>query len=283
MITLSALAVFPVKSLRGVPVAAAQVEPWGLRGDRRFVVLDPAGRFITQRECHAMVLVDAGPDADGGVTLSMAGHATLRVAVPDADAPVLRARVWRDEVPARDAGDAAASWLSAAIATPCRLAYLADPAHDRMLAAAYAANGAESVSFADAFPVLLTGTASLDDLNTRLPAPVPMLRFRPNLVVRGAPAWAEDGWRRLRIGGVIFRVAKPCDRCVMTSIDPETGLRPDPVEPIRTLGTFRRDRRGGVMFGQNLVPENTGTIRAGDTVEILQSGAPNVQLAQDGA
>ena len=133
-----------------------------------------------------------------------------------------------------------------------------------------------TVSFADGFPALLATRASLDDLNRRLAAPVPMARFRPNLVVEGADPWDEDRWRRLRIGDATFSVARPCQRCAVTTVDPLTGERPDPTEPLRTLATFRRDAGGGVMFGQNLLPETGGRLRVGDAVEILERGPPNV-------
>jgi uncharacterized protein YcbX len=127
------------------------------------------------------------------------------------------------------------------------------------------------VSFADGYPLLLTSQASLDALNARLAAPVEMLRFRPNLVVEGAEAWAEYRWTRLRIGGAAFRVVKPCDRCVVTTIDPRTGTQPEPDEPLRTLKQFPRDARGRVLFGQNLVPEICGAVRVGDGVEVVLS------------
>lgn len=279
---LSHLAVFPVKSLRGLACGEALVEPWGLAGDRRYAVVGPDGAIITQREMPAMALIQADITA-AGLLLSHAAGGALAVATPGPAAPALTLTLWRDEIAAADAGEGAAAFLTAVLGRPCRLAYLADTGA-RALNPAYARPGAaegaacETVSLADGFPVLLTTEASLADLNTRLPFPIPMLRFRPNLVVSGAAAWAEDGWRRIRIGAVVFRVAKPCDRCMMTTIDPETALRPNPVEPIRTLGRFRRDRRGGVMFGQNLVPENTGIVRVGDAVTVLEAGAPNVEL-----
>jgi len=273
MILLSEIRIFPVKSLRGAAHGQALVEQWGLAGDRRWLVTTPAGQFLTQREHPRMALITASVTAEG-LLLSAAGQAPVVVPAPGAGDVVVT--IWRDSVHARDAGEAAATFLSAALGLPCRLVHLADPAA-RKLRPDYA-KGEESVSFADAFPLLLTSQASLADLNARLAAPIPMLRFRPNVVATGVPAWAEDTWRRIRIGGVVFRVDKPCDRCVMTTIDPETATRPNPVEPIRTLGRFRRDARGGVMFGQNMVPESQGVIHVGDMIEVLEVGAPNVQL-----
>jgi uncharacterized protein YcbX len=133
----------------------------------------------------------------------------------------------------------------------------------------------ETVSFADGFPVLLTSLDSLDDLNTRLATPIRINRFRGNIVIAGAPPWAEDTWRLIRIGNVTFRIAKPCDRCIVTTVEQETATRPAPSEPLRTLGTFRRAGQG-VMFGQNLVPLTEGDVDLGDAVEILQQGRSNL-------
>lgn len=274
MVELAEIHIFPVKALRGGSVDAAGVAPWGLEGDRRWLVTDGAGRFLTQRE-HARMALIAARLVPGGVVLEAPGLGPLAVVEPHS--PLRAVQIWRDTVPAADAGEAAAAYLSQALGRACRLVFLADPSV-RKLREEYR-QGEECVSFADGFPVLVAGAASLADLNARLASPVPMLRFRPNLVIRGAPAWAEDGWRRIRIGSVVLRIDKPCDRCVVTTIDPATGLRPDPVEPIRTLGRFRRDARGGVMFGQNAVPESLGVVRVGDAVEVLEAGPPNVRLA----
>ena len=165
--------------------------------------------------------------------------------------------------------------MSEVLATPCRLVFLDDPGR-RKVAEAWR-QGKESVSFADGFPVLLTSLESLGDLNGRLARPVGINRFRGNIVVGGAVAWDEDFWGVVRVGGVRFRVAKACERCVVTTVEQETGTRPDKTEPLRTLATFRRDARG-VMFGQNLIPLGDGEIRVGDPVEVLERGASNVVL-----
>jgi uncharacterized protein YcbX len=273
------LLIYPVKSLGGDAHGAAQVEPTGLAGDRRWMVVDAAGRFMTQREHPGMALVQARLAGEALVLLAP-GMAELVVPIaPDGAARAVT--VWRDTVPARDAGDTAAAWLTAAIGRRCRLVHLADPAA-RKLRADFARDAREVVSFADGFPVLLASLASLADLNNRMARPVPMSRFRPNLVVADAPAWAEDSWRLVRIGTAVFRVAKPCDRCVMTTIDQRTGLQPDGLEPLRSLATFRRDQQGRIMFGQNLVPEQCGVITAGDAVEVIEAGPPNVALLTSG-
>jgi uncharacterized protein YcbX len=240
------------------------------------MVVDLNGRFLTQRELPRMGLLRA-VNAPGRLILSAPGTADLTAALT-ASAPVRHVQVWRDTVAAQDAGDEAAAWLSAALKQPCRLVHLAD-ATTRKLKPAYAAAAAESVSFADGFPLLLASQKSVDDLNARLTHAIPIARFRPNLVIANAPAWAEDSWRRIRIGTSTFRIAKPCDRCIITTLDPATATQPDGNEPLRTLATFRRDTTGGIMFGQNLVPETCNKIRIGDRVEILLTGPSNVTIA----
>jgi uncharacterized protein YcbX len=271
----TALHVFPVKSLRGTEQPTAMVQPCGLLGDRRWMVTDGAGRFMTQREHPRMALVQAALNGDT-LRLSRQDAPGLTVSGEDAGSPC-HVEVWRDGVAARDGGDAAASWLTEALGVPCRLVHLAD-AQARKLQPDFARHPGEAVSFADGFPLLLASASSLAEVNLRLDRQVPMLRFRPNVVIEGAPAWQEDRWRVIRIGQAVFRVAKPCDRCIMTTIDPQTGLRPDGNEPLRTLSKFRRDRTGRVMFGQNLVPEQCGGIAVGDAVEVLESGEPNVDI-----
>jgi uncharacterized protein YcbX len=272
-VALTGIATYPVKSLAGGAQTIAMVEPCGLEGDRRFMVVDAGGRFISQRECPRMALLHAALAA-GQLILSRAGAASMMIAGAT-DGAVCTVRVWRDAVTARDAGETAASWLSAALDLPCRLVYL-DAPFSRRIKARYASNQTECVSFADGFPLLLASESSLAEVNARLPDPVTMARFRPNLVIAGGPAWAEDTWRRIRIGEAVFRVAKPCDRCVITTLDPLTGLQPAGNEPLTTLAQFRRDGSGGIMFGQNLVPERCGAVRLGDRVEVLEAGPSNV-------
>jgi uncharacterized protein YcbX len=162
------------------------------------------------------------------------------------------------------AGPAADEWLSEAIGSPCRLVYMADPERARPVDPEYG-RAEDRVSFADGFPMLVTTQASLDDLNAQLEHPIPMNRFRPNLVVAGGEAWAEDRWRGLLVGDVMFRVAKECARCVVTTIDQRTAEKSPQSEPLRTLAKFRR-KDGNVMFGQNLVPDRRGILRIGDPV-----------------
>ncbi len=272
-VVVTALQCYPVKGLRGQPRHSVEVERCGFAGDRRWMVVDPDGRFMTQREQPAMarISVTATPD---GVILQSEAIAPLFVPRPADAAPTTSVTVWRSTVPAASADQAAADWLHTALGLPCRLVYMIDP-KARPVDPAFAEPD-DRVGFADGFPVLLTSEESLDDLNRRLGQPVPMHRFRPNLVVSGGGAWGEDRWRRIQIGPVVFRLPKPCSRCAVTSVDQQTGERPVPHEPLHTLGKFRRGP-GGVMFGQNMIPETAGCISLGDPITVLQVGEPNVQ------
>ncbi|MDK1474749.1 MOSC domain-containing protein [Streptomyces sp. 549] len=267
---LSALHVYPVKGVRGTSPGEAEVQPWGLAADRRWMVVDADHRQVTQREQPRLALAAAEPLPDGGLELSAPAMPKLRVAVPGDGTGTVTVSVWRDRVPAAPA-DVGSDWFSAYLGRPVLLVYLADP-RARPVDPEFGREG-ETVGFADGFPLLVTTTASLEALNELVAegghadeGPLPMDRFRPNLVVSGTQSWAEDGWRRLRVGQVVFRVAKPCGRCVVTTTDQRTARRGR--EPLRTLA---RHRRFGsqLVFGQNLVPESTGRVRSGDQVEVL--------------
>lgn len=266
---------YPVKSCRGEQLAEARVEPWGLAGDRRWMVVDQAGNPVTAREHPRMLLITPGLDAGGDkITLSSPDLPDLVVPVPSG-AELVLASVWGDDLLASPAGDDAAAWLSGIIGEPVRLVYLDDPTR-RPIRPDYSDPG-DRVSLADAFPLLLTTEESLVSLNGWIAegsraaeGPVPMRRFRPSVVVSGAAAWAEDGWRRLRIGPVTFRSVKGCDRCVMTTINPDTAAKGH--EPLTTLARHRR-WDGKVWFGVNLIPDSPGPdalLHPGDPIEILE-------------
>ncbi len=264
MISVSALTIYPVKSLGGVELQSVHLDRFGFAGDRRWMVVNENHRFLSQRELAAMALI-AAELTDSGLRLG-SGKQSLLVPQPQASAPSLRVQVWEDCVVALDAGSEAAEWLSERLGGPCKLVYMAEDVH-RYVDGLYAREG-ETVSFADGFPVLLISQASLDDLNSRLDTPVPMNRFRPNLVVQGCEAFAEDKWRRVRIGSVEFAVAKPCSRCVMPSIDQATAAKNS--EVLQVLASYRRGDDRQVYFGQNLVYSGIGKLGVGDTLEILE-------------
>lgn len=259
----SALYFYPVKSLRGIELQHMDLDRTGALMDRRWMLVDEADRFVTQRTHPRMALVDTALSEEE-LTLRAPGMPPLTVPrVPQAGT-ARSVRVWRDDCAAADAGDAAAEWFGTYLGGRFRLVFMPEETR-RPVDPAYARAG-DTVSFADSHPFLLTTTASASELNGRLDEPVPMIRFRPNIVVDGCAPYAEDEWRRLRIGDVEFRVAKPCARCNVPTIDVETA-RSSP-EPMRTLKTYRRGP-GGVLFGQKLIHDGYGRIHVGDVVEPL--------------
>ncbi|MFT6450844.1 MAG: hypothetical protein ACJA06_000324 [Halocynthiibacter sp.] len=268
---LQAIHIYPVKSLQGGAHDAAQVAPEGLIGDRRFMVIQPSGRFVTRREMPRMAGVFAQNIA-GGVRL-IHGDQTHDVMAP-IGGPSQLVKIFRDEWPAVDCGDEAAGFLSQILGRDLRLVYQDDPA-SRAPNAAFSAPG-DRVSFADGYPLLATSDGSLAALNEALENPVEMARFRPNLVISGVAPWAEDTWRRIRIGAVEFRVVKPCERCVIVTQDAASGAQADPQEPLETLKRLHRNGRGGPCFGQNLIADGPGQIALGDTVEVLEMGESNL-------
>lgn len=260
---LSAIYRYPVKSLRGEAFDALEVGPQGLAGDRRWMLVDREGRFMTQRQLPRMALVQARIAGDAGLRLQAPGMPGIDVA--PAAGTRLEVLVWKDRLPAMTASAEADRWLSAFLDSPCRLVYLPDEVR-RPVDPTYG-QADDRVGFADGFPFLLISEGSLEDLNRRLEQPLPMLRFRPNLVVAGCPPHAEDGWRRIRIGDLGFRVVKPCARCVIPTIDIETAERGP--EPLRTLLRYRR-RGDKVYFGQNLIHDGPGRLEVGMPVEVVE-------------
>lgn len=266
-VTLTGIRRYPVKSCRGHDLDAATVEPWGLAGDRRWMLVDDDGAAVTARTHPRLVLLT--PELrDDGLLVRAPGAEPLLVPVPE-PGPLVDVGIFADTVAATPAAPAAGAWFGAMLGVAVRLVHLDDPRR-RPTDPRYGLD-TDVVSFADGFPLLLTTQESLDDLNHLIDGPAPaMTRFRPNVVVAGAPAWAEDGWQRIRIGDSSFRAVKRCGRCVLTTIDPETAETGP--EPLRTLARHRR-WDGKVWFGINLVPDTPGSVlRVGDPVRIDDPG-----------
>jgi uncharacterized protein YcbX len=261
-LTLTGLTLYPIKSAAGIPVHTWDVDDFGLRYDRRWMVVDPAGIFLTQRSHPRLALVR--PSINEPV---------LRVEAPEMPAlelplePTSQVRtevlVWRDRCAALWVGPGPADWFCHLLGCECGLVYMPDTSV-RPADPTFAPSGTR-VSFADAFPFLMISEESLADLNSRMPVPLPMNRFRPNLVIAGGQPYVEDSLDRFTIGEVGFRRVKPCDRCVTTTTDQATADRGK--EPLRTLATYRkRDRK--VLFGQNVVHSGVGRLAVGDTLQL---------------
>jgi hypothetical protein len=262
------LFVYPVKSCGGIPVPSLELTPRGPRFDRRYMLVDADGRFLTQRRYPQMALIETAIAADGFV-IGAPGCDVLRLpfALETDGRDVCRVKIWEDTVEATLADTDTNIWFSEYMGFACGLVYLADHQHRPVSNAA--AEFDDEVGFADGAPLLLISEASLDELNRRLANPVGIERFRPNIVVTSAQPHAEDEWATLAVGRARLDVAWPCSRCAMPTIDPTTGVRDPDNEPMRTLqGYRRRDRR--VYFGQNLIPRALGTLSVGDDCTIEQ-------------
>lgn len=279
---LRALRVYPVKSMAGSTPDVAVVEPWGLAGDRRWTLIDDTGTVVTQRGQPRLALCRAVSGPDGGIILRVPGHEPLSVTVPVPGAgagargevfgETVVVNIFGTKVEAVPAGRQAHALMSAYLGAEVTLVHLDRPAERRPVDPRYARAG-ETVSFADGYPLLVTALSSLDALNSLVAqgdhpdeGPLPMDRFRPNLVIAGTPPWDEDDWRRIQVGEVVLRVAKGCGRCVVTTTDQHTAERGR--EPLRTLARHRVTD-GKLIFGQLLVPESAGTLRVGDPLTVL--------------
>ena len=270
MISVASLHVYPVKSCRGIERRAAVVTDAGLEHDREWMVVGADGRFLTQREQPRLALIDTEVD-DTALRLSAAGHGSVDVtlALKGAAREVV---VWQHRCVAHDQGDAPARWLSELLGRPARLVRF-DPAHRRPSDHAFTGLANGYSRFADAYALLLISRASLGDLNSRLPAPLPMNRFRPNVVLDGLGAYGEDRLHELRAGPVTLRLVKPCTRCAIPTTDQETARRDPSEEPLRTLRGYRWDARlRGVTFGQNaIVIDGAGaSMQAGQSFVVTQ-------------
>ena len=256
--------VYPVKATSGVPVQSSEVELSGLRHDRRWAVVDLDGKRLNATHHNTLLAVTAVPGGDGGLMLTAEGIEPASVAVPR-DGPLIPVNVSR-LAEATDAGDLAAEWFSEYLGKPVRLVWQAEPAL-RTMSANHGGLDSEPLSLADTGPLLLTSTASLDQLNDWIgDGDLAMQRFRPNVVIDGIDEpFAEDRWRAIRIGDVAYRFAEHCDRCVVTNIDPHTLKHGK--EPIRTLARHRK-WDGKTWFGIRIVPLGSGALSVGDSVSI---------------
>jgi len=263
-VTVSGLTIYPVKSLQGITLKTMKIGEKGPEMDRRFMVVDASGRFLTMRTLHRMCLI--GTELLPGKLLLRARKLPPLIVKLDRPGSQKQVTVWKDTVLATDMGQEASEWFTEALGQEVHLVFIPDDVI-RLVDPQYATTPQDQVSFADAYPIHLISEASLGDLNFRLKTPVPMNRFRPNIVVSGCEPYEEDTWKKIRIGNVILSIVKPCSRCVATTVDQASGERSD--EPLATLAKYRKQEKG-IMFGQNCIQQNAGSIALGDEVEILE-------------
>ncbi|MCK5813755.1 MAG: MOSC domain-containing protein [Cocleimonas sp.] len=259
-ITVSSLYIYPVKSLAGIKLESTKLDSMGLQYDRRWMLVSPAGDFLSQRKVPKMALIQ--PQFVGHqLILTLTGREDF--GVPDANPQqTMQVNIWKDTVTAQRVGKLADEWLSEALEVQCHLVYIPED-EIRQCDPAFSRKG-DRTGFADGFPILLISTASLDDLNQRLKQRVKMRRFRPNIVVSGCDAFAEDSWYEFTLGKIAMRGVKPCSRCILTTVDPTTGKRSGD-EPLHTLMQYRK-QGNNVYFGQNVIPDGSGTIRIGSSI-----------------
>lgn len=266
--TLTDLHVYPVKSCRGIALDTARLEPTGLADDRHWMLVRPNGRFVTQRELPRLALVGTEVDASA-LTLTAPGMPAF--AVPrEAGGESRAVTVWKFDGRGIDCGDGAAAWVSQYLETPLRFVRF-DPSMPRVCSPEWTGESRAITEFSDGYPILVISRASLAELNSRLPKPLPMERFRPNLVIDGVGAYDEDRMHELRAGPVTLRIVKPCTRCSITTTDQQQGAV-DGVEPLKTLKEYRFDKQlRGVTFGQNvIVVSGVGeTLKVGQAFEVV--------------
>lgn len=262
MLHLSEIWIYPIKSIAGIQLKEARVMERGFEFDRRWMIVDESGTFLSQRTSPQLALLDLNI-TDEFLQISRRSNPEDRIETPLHPQLLqeLDVNIWDDKVRAWTVDPLADAWLSEFLGQPVKLVYMGDKA-DRQIDLRYSAEG-ENVSFADGYPYLLISEASLADLNARLNEPVSMRRFRPNLIVSGASAFEEDTWNKIQIGDITFRVVKPCARCVLITVDPQTAEKG--AEPLKTLSSYRFENNK-VLFGQNLIADHPGILSQGDVV-----------------
>ncbi|MBC6492934.1 MOSC domain-containing protein [Flavihumibacter stibioxidans] len=262
MLKISGIFIYPIKSLGGISLTEANTTDRGLQYDRRWMLVDEAGVFLTQRSHPAMALLQVQLQEDG-LYVFHKHHPGQNILIPfePESSQVTEVEIWDDHCSALVVSETAGQWFSGQLGIPCRLVLMPE-ATRREVDQQYAFNG-EITSFADAYPVMMIGQASLDDLNSKLDVPVPMNRFRPNIVFSGGKPFREDEMKSFQINGITFSAVKPCARCVLTTINQETAEKGK--DPLATLAAYRKSGNK-ILFGQNLLLQGQGKIRVGDDI-----------------
>ena len=272
MLTVTELYIYPIKSLGGIAVNSAKLTDRGFENDRRWMLVDTNNQFLSQREVNAMALLKVQLTEQGLlVKNSSVTGAELMVPFQPATDETIMVTVWSSHCRAQRVSDDADAWFSKQLGMACKLVYMPDTTR-RYVDSRYAHNK-EITSFSDAYPLLLIGQASLDELNSRLPAPIPMNRFRPNIVFNGGTPFLEDSMKHFEINDITLFGVKPCSRCVITTIDQQTGEKNK--EPLKTLSSYRL-KHNKTYFGQNVVYEGRGIITIGDVITIREQKAVEV-------
>lgn len=262
-INLSGLNIYPLKSAKAIQLQASRVEDKGLVFDRRWVVTDRQGQFITGRTQPKLALIGC-QQTEGGIILTAPGMPELLLNIADFSDYYTNVTVWGTVILGQRCSAQADDWLSCWLGIDCQLCYFGDRSQRKVK------NTDKTVGFADGYPLLLISQASLDELNRRCSKSIAMSQFRPNLVVSGCEPFAEDGWKRIKIGDAEFEIVKPCVRCIFTTLNPDSTEYDGQREPLTTLSRFRQDAQGHIYFGQNLLALNDAEIKLGDKMTVLE-------------
>lgn len=267
MFTVAALYIYPVKSLGGFSVTTAEVTAKGFKNDRRWMLVDTAGKFFTQRELPSMALLQTAITGEG-LYVYHKNDSDKNISIPFLSSPasIKKVQVWDDTCDAWSYDASINAWFSELLGTTCELVYMPEDTK-RMVDMAYAKNN-ETTSFSDGYPFLIIGQSSLDELNSRVTIPLAMNRFRPNIVFTAGEPHIEDGWKHFSINGIEFFGVKTCGRCVVTTIDQQTAVAGK--EPLKTLASYRTvDNK--IKFGMNLLHKGEGTVSVGQEI-VVQNG-----------
>jgi uncharacterized protein YcbX len=266
MLTISELNIYPVKSLRGISVKSANVTDRGFKHDRRWMLIDHFGNFMTQREYPQMAFINVEIKNNGLIVYHRKKKDLNEHFIPinTSNPKLITVPIWDDTCSAITVGKDSDKWFTEALGVECILVYQPFESH-RLVDREYAKEK-ELVSFADGYPFLIIGQSSLDDLNSKLDEPLPMNRFRPNIVFTGGVPYQEDNMKNFKIANITFYGVKPCARCAITTTNQDTAERL--YEPLKTLAAYRKFGNR-VLFGMNLLHKGTGEIKIGDTIEII--------------
>lgn len=267
MLKLSEIYIYPIKSLGGIRLEKANITTRGLENDRRFMLVDENGQFLSQREYPQLAIFQTEIEGDFLKITDKKTGQNLKVNLsPNSQSLALSVTIWDDTTTAIEVSQEASEWFSQALGIPARLVYMHEESQ-RKVESNYALTGDDITSFSDGYPILIVGQSSLDDLNNRLENPVNINRFRPNFVFTDGEPFEEDAWHEFTVGDVRFFGVKPCSRCIMTTIDQETGEKKGK-EPLLTLNKYRK-AGNKILFGQNVLVSELGTVSVGNDVTVL--------------
>ncbi len=264
MLTLSEIFIYPIKSLGGISLQTTEVERRGLKYDRRYLLVDENGMFMTQRDFPQMAFLKLSFAENGFSVFNIKNNSAMVIPFSSTSKETIKVKIWKDVCNAVAVDKNLDVWFSNAISKKCSLVYMPD--NEKRIVEKKYEPADHIVSFADAYPYLIIGLSSLDDLNSRLENPIPMNRFRPNLVFSGGNPYEEDNWKVFKIGDVNLKAVKPCARCMITTTDQQTAERNK--EPLKTLSEYRKIE-GKVMFGMNVVCNKQGFVKIGDKIELF--------------